>query len=246
MRGPSEGFFLFETFYFDERGPHLLRKHYERMRRSAVSLGIPFEISFEEFDSFVKNSLKQVKRAFGAFRVELRDGNLFFRERDVSYSSSLFEKGLELAVSEARKWSKDPMNYHKTSRIFSHLEEEEKAKGKGFDSCLFLNENGFVCETAFANIFFRKGRTVFTPTVSCGLLPGLMREGVMEVLERLGWEVVEACLRLEDLMGMEECFVTNCVMGPFPVLRIEDVVFKDRSLVWTLVKLEGFRRPWNN
>jgi len=44
------------------------------------------------------------------------------------------------------------------------------AEKKKKQEALFLNESGFLTEGSRSNLFFIKGKTVFTPSLECGLL----------------------------------------------------------------------------
>ena len=95
----------------------------------------------------------------------------------------------------------------------------------GADELIFLNSRGEICEGTASNIFFVSGGRLFTPPVSCGLLPGIMRRFVLE-----SFSVNEQVLRRKDVMKMEECFVSNSLMGIMPVVRLGDKEFCKREI----------------
>ncbi|MGL5325548.1 MAG: aminotransferase class IV, partial [Aeromonas sp.] len=81
---------------------------------------------------------------------------------------------------------------------------------------------GFLIEGVSANLFWRRGKTVFTPDLARGGVDGIMRRQVMAMLKQMSIElrVVEA--PLESLWQAEEVWLTNTLMGVVPVNGIED------------------------
>ncbi|MCI7412455.1 MAG: aminotransferase class IV [Clostridiales bacterium] len=71
-----------------------------------------------------------------------------------------------------------------------------------------------------SNVFFVREGSIITPPVSCGLLPGIAREVLME-----RYEIREEILRPEDAAACEEMFLTNSLMGVVPVRRLGSHTF---------------------
>jgi len=238
------GLFPFETIYFDKKGAHFLYDHFMRFKRAFWILGLGFDLGFEKFKETLERYIACYGKDYGGVRILCLDGNLILELKEVRYSKALFQKGFELKIARTRKDKANILNYIKTTNIGVNLIEEKSAKRKGFDSCLFLNQDGFICEAAFANIFFRKDKVIYTPHILCGLLPGIVRKHVIRVSEELGYMVKKAYLKIEDIKNMDECFITSSIAGIFPVLRIDNIEFKQRSFAEYLLSMEKFERPW--
>ena len=71
-----------------------------------------------------------------------------------------------------------------------------------------------------SNVFFVRNGSIVTPPVSCGLLPGIAREVLMERCD-----ICEEILRPEDAAICEEMFLTNSLMGVVPVRRLGSHTF---------------------
>ena len=65
---------------------------------------------------------------------------------------------------------------------------------------------------------------IYTPQLSCGLLPGILREYIME-----RFQVTETIIYPDELMYYEECFVTNSLMGVMPVRQLGNICFPHRA-----------------
>mgnify|MGYP000293761160 FL=1 len=75
----------------------------------------------------------------------------------------------------------------------------------------------------------RKGVDLYTK-VSCGLLPGILREYLCDTEE-----VEETYIYVQDLKWYQECFVTNSLMGIMPVRQIEGIRFEEDKVTKELM-----------
>ncbi|WP_167402254.1 aminodeoxychorismate lyase [Aeromonas rivipollensis] len=109
------------------------------------------------------------------------------------------------------------------------LKSELAARG-GVEG-IVLNSRGFLVEGVSANLFWRRGKTVFTPDLSRAGIDGIMRKRVIMMLKQMGIElrVVEA--PLESLWQAEEVWLTNTLMGIVPVTSIGDVHYPSPVLI---------------
>ncbi|MFE8956665.1 aminotransferase class IV [Streptomyces althioticus] len=117
-----------------------------------------------------------------------------------------------------------PPHAKATANYYSARLGLTEALSTGFDNAIFLNGKGTVAEAAESNIFLvdRRARTVTTPTLACGALPGITRDTVLERL-RAGtdFEVVEAPVQHTDLYAADEVFLTNTAQIIRGVARID-------------------------
>ena len=74
----------------------------------------------------------------------------------------------------------------KTFPYDSHYEVLDEARAHGFDDAIIFNNRNDVTETAISNIAFLFESTWYTPPISAGILPGVMRA---IAIERCGVEV---------------------------------------------------------
>lgn len=95
-----------------------------------------------------------------------------------------------------------------------------EAADYGCDEALQLSTAGVICAAASANIFWVKGRSVFTPALSTGCLAGTTRARLMTLSPH---PVHESLEDLSTLESAEAVFLTNSRLGVWPVSRIEPV-----------------------
>lgn len=87
----------------------------------------------------------------------------------------------------------------------------ERARVQAINSCdevLFVNESGALCEGSFTSLFARKGGQLYTPPLSAGVLPGILRGQMID-----SGKAVERDLTPRDLEQAEAIFIGNSLRG---------------------------------
>ncbi len=107
----------------------------------------------------------------------------------------------------------------------------ERAAAKGLDEVVLLNQHERVAECTSANIFAVVGDEVFTPPISDGCLPGITREVLLQEIRLAGITVSERSLKVEDLFGADEVFITSTTRDLLPVREFDDRLLGTRSAV---------------
>jgi len=113
--------------------------------------------------------------------------------------------------------SADALLLRKTTRRaeFDRAWHEAEAQG-GFDM-LFFNERGELTEGGRSNVFVKLDGKWFTPPLSSGVLPGVMR-GVL--LEDEAFGAQERVLTRDDVLNAEALMLTNALRGAVPARLI--------------------------
>ena len=116
---------------------------------------------------------------------------------------------VRLSVREHGRHAASALAGVKTISWLNSVWASAEAQRAGFDEVVLLNERGEVSECTAANIFAAKAGKVLTPPLNSGCLEGVTRSVLMEVAADAGTAVVEQTLRLEDLHGADEVFITS-------------------------------------
>lgn len=115
----------------------------------------------------------------------------------------------------------------KLSNMLHYRAAYREAKERGFDDGILLSNREFISETSIANLFWRIGDKIFTPSVECDLLPGITRKIVIGLISSMKeYEIVKSEFRIDHLNGAEEVWITNSVRELRWVEQIEDTDFK--------------------
>jgi para-aminobenzoate synthetase/4-amino-4-deoxychorismate lyase len=186
-------FDLIETMAFDPRaGIADLDRHLARLKRSAEALDFPFD------RHETRNELQAAtfRAAAGAIRLVLsRSGAMAIELRPLPEAP---KEPVEVALQPLPVRSDDFRLTHKTSdRAFY----DEPREASGAFEVLFKDEAGFLTEGSFTTLFVeRRGRLV-TPPLARGLLPGILRERLIEEGRAEESDLVEADLARGFLIG---------------------------------------------
>lgn len=108
----------------------------------------------------------------------------------------------------------------------------EKARNEGYDEVLLIDNEDHVLEGSRTNIFFIdykdefKDVKIITPSLECGLLPGIGRSKMIEICKKRGYEVIERVIHENEIRNFKEAFIINSVQGVAVVKSIDDVNFE--------------------
>lgn len=212
--GYQFGLGVFETIHVREGIPLLLDWHLERLCRSMKELNIeqpPVE------KSQVLSWLSSRPASDHALKIMASGENTLFTLRPNPYTPEKIQAGFRLSYSDVYRNETSPLVRHKTLNYGDCILEKRRAKKSGEDERIFCNSRGEICEGTATNIFFAHSGKIYTPPISCGLLPGILRRFILE-----HFSVTETPLRKEDDRKMDECFVTNSLMGIMPVRTLDE------------------------
>jgi 4-amino-4-deoxychorismate lyase len=102
-----------------------------------------------------------------------------------------------------------------------------EAKRRGADDAIFLAEDEIVLEGPTTNVWWRKGETLFTPSLETGILAGITREFVIETAPALGYEIEEGVYPRSELAGAEEAFTSSSVRELMPFVLLDGAKIGD-------------------
>ncbi|MFT6077126.1 MAG: aminodeoxychorismate lyase [Rickettsiales bacterium] len=125
---------------------------------------------------------------------------------------------IKLMISSYQKPSLGslPVNFKLMNGLNSTLIKIE-AQEKGYFDGIILNDQGQICETSSANIFWIKDDVLFTPDLECGCLAGTIRSKIIDI-SPLRIEFSKA--KTDQLMEADEVFLTNVAIG---VLSVDEI-----------------------
>lgn len=216
--GYQFGLGVFETVAVERGEPLLLGWHLERLCGSLKELGIEQTVTEPEIREFLASRESGGERQ--ALKVMVSEKNKVFTLRPNPYTEERRRKGFSLAYSTVYRNETSPLVRHKTMNYGDCILERRRGAAAGADEQIFLNSRGEICEGTATNIFFAREGRLYTPPVSCGLLPGVLRRFILEQ-----FPVEERILKKADVFAMEECFVTNSLMGIMPVRLLGEKTF---------------------
>ena len=202
-------FELIETLRYETgKGFHLLERHLARLQASAHHFGYPF--SREAVLAALNAEAARVTSAVALVRMLLaEDGVITVTSTEIALPTK--DTVWRFVISDQRVDEKDPLFYHKTTRRQFYDREMERQKGlTGCDEVVFLNTRGELTEGTRTTLFLEQDGRLFTPALACGLLPGTLRE---ELLDLPRAAASEAVLTPADLERADRIYLGNSVRG---------------------------------
>jgi 4-amino-4-deoxychorismate lyase len=202
----DSGLTLIETMRWQPRGGFLrFERHMRRLAASAAALGMPFCLARAE---------SRLRRCVGGdteLRVRLElDVRGEIRCEAQRFTPIEPDTVWRVAIArETRLDSREPLLRHKTNRRLRYDQARAEFGSEICEEVVLLNEAGMVCEGTITNLFVGGGDgLLLTPALRCGLLPGILRE---EMIEAGRAEEVE--LSVAALQDSESLFVGNSLRG---------------------------------
>ena len=206
---------IFTTVAIYNSKPFLWEKHWRRLIENSQKIGVNLSEFSEET---VENQLSEIiiKNSFTRGRARLT----FFDESQTALwqtnserkTNFLIQTGdfrkiknnLRLTVSPFRVNSTSPLVGVKSCNYLENILASEAAKNRGFDEAIRLNEKGEIVSACLANLFWKKGGAIFTPSLETGCLKGTTREFVLE-----NFAVEEKKAELIEIEKADEIFLTS-------------------------------------
>ena len=116
-----------------------------------------------------------------------------------------------------------PMKAKAASNYANAALARMEALEDGYDEAIMLNYHGKVSEGSAENIFIVKDEQIMTPPMSAGILEGITRDSVIQIIEENGGYVIETDLDREDLYAADEVFMTGTAAEVKSVTQIDKI-----------------------
>ena len=131
-----------------------------------------------------------------------------------------------------------------TIKLGSYCEaegEKREAAKKGFEDVIFLNHRHQVMEASRSNVFFRLENTFVTPLKQRGMLAGITRDKVMDILSVRGILLEERLIEAREAERASEVWLTASISGIRRVSQFNDRKLDLSGQEWKSV-VEDYRR----
>lgn len=216
------GLGAFETIAVEDGVALFAEEHYHRLKEALDFFGIsvPSEASLKQ----ICQEAEKNGEGKSALKLAVSAENVVYSRRKNPYSPKDYERGFQVTISRTYRNETSPLVCRKTLNTGELILEKRRAMREGFDEVLFGNSKGELTEGATTNVFLVREGKLFTPPVSSGLLPGILRGHILEK-----YQVEEHLLFLEEIPFFDEMFLTNSLMGVMPVCRVGNYMFSSRS-----------------
>lgn len=219
---------VFETLKVTERGAFAVRRHLNRLNRSAAALGLPAP-DHGQIREAIDAVLDGRDFPRGKLRITYTGGRGPLGS-DAAYGPPTLIVALVPAAPAppltsivTAPWTRNEhgalagvksISYAENVRVLAYAAAHDASEA------IFLNTAGHICEGTGSNIFLVFGDTVVTPPLSSGPLAGITRELIMEL------SPVEECELTQDQASRaDEVFITSTMRDVQGIERWDDRIF---------------------
>jgi D-alanine transaminase len=231
-RGFQFGDAIYEVFKFAGKRPLFLRQHFERMEEGLKQLEIRSPWVSESFDRTMRELLDRTSFADGIVYIQVSRGSAershFWPEGSeptvVAYSRRFTfpdearkERGIRVVTTTDHRWNFCNL---KSVNLLGNAMAKKIAQRSGSDEAILLAE-GFVREGASSSFFAVKNHHLVTHPLDGHILPGVVRDRVIEMALAAKVRVDERPLREAELFDLDEAFITSTTQGVMPVTEID-------------------------
>jgi branched-chain amino acid aminotransferase len=247
-RGFQLGDAIFETMRARRGVVIELDEHLERLRESAVPLGIALPADDAPIVAAIRALLRADDLAGdgsdgrppgdAAIRVTVSRGAFAVRGLaprgettgptmvvqawpHAEPAPEVLSAGLSLITSAVRRDPGSPLAGVKSTSRAENVYARLEAGRAGADDALLLTIAGEVCESTSANLFTIRGERLVTPPLSSGCLAGTTRAWLLVHAASHGLAAAEEPITPAAVAAADEVFLSSSVAGVLPVTRMD-------------------------
>jgi branched-chain amino acid aminotransferase len=213
-------------------------RHFRRLRASAARLGFAVPASDQELLAQIDTLLARAAKGESYIRIIVTRGVgdcsydfdrvqgptiVMIQKPLPPYPERHYTEGIRVAAVGIRRnhpRALDPAI--KSSNLLNNILAVREAQARGAEEPVLLNHDGNLAEGASTNVFVARGGALVTPPLAAGILAGITREVVLELLSSLGIPLREETFHIDDLLGADEAFLTSTTREIVPVRQVDE------------------------
>lgn len=211
-------------------------EHYDRLRKSAEAMHMPFHYSTEEMVE-VTYKLLEINNLSNAYirPLVICSPNMSLSKGQKSYlvieawnwDNGYLANKLRIMTSSFQR--PNPKAFKIEAKVSGHYVNSilacQEAKDKGFDEALVLDEKGNVAESSGANVFYEKDGKLYTPQKG-NILPGITRATVFEICNQLGISYEEKLFTPQEMQGADAAFFCGTAAEIVALESLDNIPFR--------------------
>jgi len=208
--------------------------HLERLVRSAKELMLPLPAAINTLHQNLQQLVKDSKITDGSVYIQVTRGTaprfhafpenteatLVAYVREMQRPLEQMRSGIKVVTAEDIRWLRVDI---KSLNLLGNVLAKQKAVERGGAEAILIR-NGIVTEGSSSNLFAIKGKQCFTHPANHLILNGITRQVVLRLLNNTDLTLQETSFTLDELLEMDEVFITNTGLEVCPVIQIDDLV----------------------
>lgn len=219
-------------------------RHMLRLARSLRELRISMPMSVSALGIVLREVIVRNKVGNGLVYLQITRGvaprNHFFPKNDIPPAMVVTARNASLSKSEAmaasgvavisvpdNRW--DRVDIKSISLLPNVLAKQAAIEHDAFEAW-FVDDEGYVTEGSSTNAWIvTKDGTIVTRRAEEGILRGITRTIVLELIEREGMKFEERAFTVEEAQQARETFITAATTLVMPVVSVDDVTVANGS-----------------
>ena len=215
----------FETIRVYGGRPFKLPEHLDRLTASAERIGLP-AVNRLELEELARQALEAASAPESVLRLYWTPApaSIALVDELADHYDDLRARGQRL-VSLRGVRAEEPwlLPGVKSTSYAVNMAAEAEARRQGADDAVFVDREGILLEGPTTNVWWRRDRTLFTPSLDLGILAGVTRATVLELAGEVGYAVEEGQYGLTELLAADEAFTSSSVREVMPVTDVDGV-----------------------
>jgi 4-amino-4-deoxychorismate lyase len=245
-RGLAYGDGLFETIAIRAGQPRFLDAHLERLQQGCDRLGIPYPGN-ERLEADIR-LLGDCQHGTLKILLTRGSGPRGYAPPEVATVTRILgltesEADLTPVAAVRVRYCATPVAVNRALAGIKSLNRLEQVLARaewddpGIQEGLMLNDRGDVVCGTMTNLFLVSGGGLLTPDLGeCGVR-GVMRDRVIRVAEQNNISVAELRVSRTNIENAEDMFLTNSLIGVWPVAELDGQTFTRSALTLRLMQL---------
>lgn len=247
-RGLMYGQSVFETIAINQQQALLLEPHLERLEKGCNTLAI--KPDWARIKSEIDTAIKHVNdKAVLRISVTMGEGGRGYKNPSSgaatriislhdypSYPAWFYQDGIELGVADIRLADQPQLAGIKHSNRLEQIIARSQWQDN-WQEALLLDHHDNVIEATQSNLFIVKDGLIKTPDLSSAGVAGVMREFILLTAQEVGVNCQIVPLSIADIEMAEEVFVSNSIIGLWPIKRFQQTSFSNFEISQKLLTI---------
>lgn len=232
--GMTRGQAAFETIRVYAGRPFALAEHLDRLLMGAGRLGLP-PVARADLEAVAHQALQAAATPDCALRYYWTGGREgegrsvvlatvspipagFDEQRLVGLTVASMSLGVDSTPRDQLPWL---LSGVKSTSYAVNMAARAEAVRRGAEDALFLTVDGYVLEGPTSNVWWRHGRTLFTPSTDLGVLAGVTRTQIKALGTAAGYALEEGRYPVDDVATADEAWMSSSVRELMPIVALD-------------------------
>jgi D-alanine transaminase len=213
------------------------RRHLARLKRSLGELDIALPMSETALGIVMRECMRRNRVHNGIIYLQITRGvarrdhafpppgthpSVVVTARNIDFAGNerTAAEGLAVITVPDNRWQRVDI---KSISLLPNVLAKQAARERGAKEAWFIDGKGQVTEGSSSNAWIvTKGGKVVTRPADNGILRGITRSVLIDVIKAQGLELEERPFTVEEAQGAREAFLTSASQIVMPVVRIDD------------------------